>query len=279
MIISVLSENTAASDTFGCEHGLSLHIQTDKHSLLFDTGAGSLFAENAVKLGVDLSAVDTAVLSHGHYDHGGGLKTFLALNSGARVYAQAQAFGPHYAARPEGHMAYIGLDAALLPSERFVFCARRHVIDDELELFSSPEEEWPLPSGNAELYRKSGEEFFPDDFSHEQNLIIRQNGRTLLVAGCAHRGIMNIVRQFQKDRGHFPDVLIGGFHLHSRGSGKSESPGAVDDLARALLATGTLCCTCHCTGLEAYRRLKAVMGDRIGYLSAGSRLDLSDGAV
>ena len=72
MIIKVLSENTAASDEFGCEHGLSLYVETGKHRLLFDTGASDLFAKNAARLGVELSAVDTAVLSHGHYDHGGG---------------------------------------------------------------------------------------------------------------------------------------------------------------------------------------------------------------
>ena len=274
MMISVLSENTAASDAFSCEHGLSLHIQTKKHILLFDTGASGLFAENANKLEVDLAAVDIAVLSHGHYDHGGGLKTFLDINPAAKVYAQEGAFGPHYAARPEGHMGYIGLDPGLLPSDRFVFCGRYCVIDDELELFSSPEENWPAPSGNAELYRKEGDEFLPDDFSHEQNLIIREDGQTVLISGCAHRGILNIVNWFHKDKGHFPDVLIDGFHLHSRGSGKGESPEAVDALARELLRTGTLCYTCHCTGLEAYRQLKALMGDRIGYLPAGSRLEL-----
>lgn len=275
MIIQVLSENTAVSENFGYEHGLGLYVETQKHRLLFDTGASGLFAENAAKLGVDLSMVDVAVLSHGHYDHGGGLKTFLNKNSRAKVYVQERAFEPHYSNRPGGTKAYIGLDAGLLQSERFVFCGERRILDEELELFSKVLEETPAPSGNAELFQKAGDSFVPDDFAHEQNLVIRQNGRAILIAGCAHRGIVNIVRQFQADNGRFPDIVIGGFHLHSRGFGKSETPGAVDAVARELIRTGARYYTCHCTGQEAYRRLKAAMGDQIGYLSAGSRLEIN----
>lgn len=275
MTIQVLSENTSVSENFGYEHGLSLYVETPKHRLLFDTGASGLFAENAAKLGVDLSMIDIAVLSHGHYDHGGGLRTFLNQNSMAKVYVHKRAFEPHYANRPDGTKAYIGLDTGLLPSEHFVFCDGRYILDEELELFSKIREETPVPSGNAELFQKSGDSYLPDDFAHEQNLVIRQNGRAILIAGCAHRGIVNIVRQFQADNGRFPDIVIGGFHLHSRGLGKSETPEAVDAVARELLQTGARYYTCHCTGQEAYRRLKAAMGDQISYLSAGSRLEIN----
>lgn len=275
MIIKVLSENTAASEEFECEHGLSLHIETDKHRILFDTGVGSLFAENAVRLGVDIGDVDIAIVSHGHYDHGGGLKTFLQKNNWAKVYLHERAFEPYYSDRPGGERAYIGLDAELLPNERFMLCAENVKIDDELELFSEVSKETPAPSGNAQLFKKVEGFCLPDDFSHEQSLIIRKNERALLVAGCAHRGIVNIVRQFYADNGRFPDIVIGGFHLHSRGLDQSETPEIVDAIAQELLKTGARYFTCHCTGKEAYQRLKTSMGNKIGYLATGSRLAIN----
>ena len=105
------------------EHGLSLHVlMDDGRQLLFDMGQRRLFADNAVRLGVDLTAVGWAVVSHGHYDHGGGLRAFLELNSRAPVYVDRHAFEPHYSLREDG-LKYIGLDPELRDSERLVRCS------------------------------------------------------------------------------------------------------------------------------------------------------------
>ncbi|UWG97115.1 MBL fold metallo-hydrolase [Dehalobacter sp. DCM] len=274
MIVKVLSENTSASAKFGNEHGLSLYIETQKHRLLFDTGASGLFAENAEKLGVDLTKVDVSVVSHGHYDHGGGLKTFLSINSKARIYLHQKAFEQHYANRSGGVKAYIGLGKELLPNDRFILCGDHLKLDEELELFSGVKSKRLVPSGNTDLFMKIGEAFINDDFAHEQNLIISNNGKTLLIAGCAHNGIINIIDQFKADKGNLPDYVIGGFHLYNHGNKQNEAPGIVEELGKLLLETQAQYYTCHCTGIESYNCLKAVMGDHIDYISAGDQLTI-----
>ena len=86
MKIITLMENTACREDLTASHGLSLYIETPKHNILFDMGPDNEYIHNAEKLGVDLKAVDIAVLSHGHYDHGGGLAMFRLLNDHAKIY-------------------------------------------------------------------------------------------------------------------------------------------------------------------------------------------------
>ncbi len=272
MIIKTLLENTSASEALGSEHGLSLYIETKHHKLLFDTGASALFAENAIKMQVDLSKVDLAVISHGHYDHGGGLKAFLDLNSHAKIYLNKKAFGDYYSNRPNGEKKYIGMDKTLLPNDRFVFVEGQLVIDDELELFSGIKGTRLNPSGNRDLFMKDGEAFILDDFSHEQNLIIKENGNTVLVAGCAHNGIVNILEHFHAGQNRKPSHVVGGFHLYNRSADQYENPSVIAEIGSSLMSTGAMFYTGHCTGIKAYEQLKSIMGDHVNYLSTGSQL-------
>ena len=274
MIVKVSAENTSVSKEFGNEHGLSLYLETENHKLLFDTGASSLFSENAKKLGVDLSKVDLAVISHGHYDHGGGLKTFLQINSKARIYLHQKAFYEHYANRSGGIKAYIGLDKELLPNDRFVFCGDHFKIDEELELFSGVKAKKLVPTGNEGLLVKHGDAFVQDSFAHEQNLVITNHGETILISGCAHNGIINVIDQFKTDRGSLPDYVIGGFHLYNCRTKENEAPKIVNQIGKSLLETHAHYYTCHCTGLESYHRLKTIMGESIDYISTGDQLTI-----
>jgi 7,8-dihydropterin-6-yl-methyl-4-(beta-D-ribofuranosyl)aminobenzene 5'-phosphate synthase len=270
MIIKTLVENTSNSEALGSEHGLSLYIETKNHKLLFDTGASALFAENARKMQVDLSKVDLAVISHGHYDHGGGLKAFININSNAKIYLNKKAFGDYYSNQPNGENKYIGIDKTLLPNDRFVFVEGQLVIDEELELFSDVKGNRLNPSGNKDLFVKNGESFKLDDFSHEQDLIIKENSNTVLVAGCAHNGIVNILEHFHTDKNSQPSHVIGGFHLYNRSADQYENPSVIVEIGSYLLSTCAMFYTCHCTGVQAFERLKSIMGDNVNYLSTGS---------
>ena len=136
MKIISLIENTSLNDKMETEHGLSLYIEFKNHKILFDMGQSDMFSRNAKKLGVDLSDVDIAILSHGHYDHGGGLKRFLTINQRAPVYVNHYAFGEHY----NGIEKYIGLDKSLQKEERLIFTDDIVVIEEDdlaCELFLS----------------------------------------------------------------------------------------------------------------------------------------------
>lgn len=272
MIIKTLVENTSFSEEFASEHGLSLYIETQRHKILFDLGASGLFVENAKKMNVDLSEIDLVVISHGHYDHGGGLREFLKMNSKAKIYVNQRAFEKHYGSRPNGEKVNIGLDNGLENVEQIIRVGDYSVIDKELILFSNVKKTKLNPTGNRDLYMEKGDSIVLDDFVHEQNLIIQEDGKKLLVAGCAHCGIVNIVNYMELLELGLPSHVIGGFHMYNRSANTFEDPALVSEIGAALLNMGANYYTCHCTGLKPYQILKKIMGEKIQYLETGKEL-------
>lgn len=284
MRLVTLLENSALSDDLGAEHGLSLYIESDDFRLLFDMGATGLYAENAKKLGVNLGDVDAAVISHGHYDHGGGLAAFLRINDHARVYVNRHAFDHHYSRDLEGNTKPIGLDQQLQHHERLIFTGQEHIIREGLTLFAGISGEGFQPAGNDTLLMEQGNEMVADDFAHEQNLVIRialpenahsqgeSSEKWILIAGCAHQGIERILNHFKDKWGRYPDIAVGGFHLFNRSTGTSEPPDRVEALATSLMETGTVFYTGHCTGEKPFELLKELMGDRIHPIAGGSEV-------
>lgn len=273
--ITALLENTAGREGLCAAHGLSLYIETPRHKILFDMGPGDEFIANAEALGVDLAAVDLAVLSHGHDDHGGGLAAFCRINHHAPIYIHQSAFGPYYHLLEDRDPAYIGLPLGLEEfRDRFVLTARQLRIDRELTLFSEPPAVFDAMAASGSLAEKVGTAFRPDAFRHEQNLLIRAAGRTVLVAGCAHRGVVNILTDAKNQLGEYPDVFFGGFHLFQLPQGDPTADELIDATGRALLPGKTVYYTGHCTGAYAYDRLKTILGERLRAMSGGMTAEI-----
>ncbi len=258
MKITCLLENTAAAPAVAAEHGLSLHIEVGNRRILFDMGQTDLFARNAEVLGVDLTRVDTAILSHGHYDHGGGLSAFLEINKTAPVYLTDAAFLPHY----NGTQKYIGLDTALAAHPRLRRVSGDVDLGNGLTLLTRGKRPRNHSLGSFGLTERVGDTFIPDDFRHEQYLLIRENGKSVLLSGCSHTGILDIVEWFA------PDVLVGGFHVSKMALGEE-----LTALGEALAAHGTDYYTCHCTGEAQFAFLRERM-PRLRYLAGGQTICL-----
>lgn len=267
MKVTSIVENTSHG-TLPVEHGLSLYItKDDGEKVLFDMGQSALFARNAEALGLSIEDVDVAVISHGHYDHGGGLRTFLEQNRRAKVYIHRQAFEPHYSLRETG-LRYIGLDQQLKDEPRLVTCDDLVHLTPEMTLFAGVEGDICNPAGNRLLFGPSTT--VNDSFSHEQSLVIEEGSKTILFAGCAHRGIANIMRRAIAVTGKTPTHVLAGMHLVKSGLTEAEEDALIQTLAKELASyRGTQFYTMHCTGEEQYQKLKSLLGTQIMYMACG----------
>ena len=277
MRITVLVENATPSGRFVAKHGLSLLIEACGRRVLFDVGPDGSFLENARTLGVDVLGADMVVISHGHSDHGGGLRAYLDATADAAapapVYVSRGAFAEHLSGTPEHHRD-IGLDADLAASPRIVYTDEVRMLAPGLMLFSDVTGEHARPSSNGRLFERSDGALVPDSFSHEQSLLIRDAGRCVLVSGCSHAGILNIMDRAEMLAAAPLDAVVAGFHLTAPSAGGVEDPRAVRALARELAQRSARYLTFHCTGLAAYGLLRDELGERIGYLCTSASVEL-----
>lgn len=261
----------------GCEaaHGLSFYVETKNHKLLFDTSPSEVVLRNAQKLGVDLTAVDTVILSHGHYDHSGGIIAFMELNPNAKIYMQHNAGGDYYAYDGEDKgFRYIGIEKKILSLPQVQLLEGDTKIDDELQLFTVDKRAFPLPSTNKRLRELHGVEYKQDEFKHEQNLLLTADGKKILFCGCAHNGILNVMETLERKFGKelLPDLVIGGFHLMKRTEFSEADTAEVTEIANRLKSYKAHFATCHCTGLPVFNQMKEIMGEQLSYVRSGDEV-------
>lgn len=254
MEITALVENIPLNERISAEHGLSLFIETQEKKILFDMGQTDLFLKNAEMLSLRPSEVDIAVLSHGHYDHGGGLETFLKINDKAPVYISRYAFEPHF----NGVEKYIGLDKTLEQNKRLITVDDETKIYKDMTVYSCKDNptEHSLGSFGLNMTDENGG-FIPDDFRHEQYLLIEEDGKRILFSGCSHKSVMDIIKRFR------PDVFVGGFHFS-----KLSLDEKLEEYAAYLDLFPTVYYTCHCTGIEQFDFMRKRMKN-LNYLHCG----------
>ena len=261
MKIIVLIENTTCSTDLKGQHGLSFYIENQGTKILFDCGADELFLENARKLGVDISDIDFLVISHGHYDHGGGLESFLKENDKAKIIINKYAFDDYYG-KVLFFKEYIGLNKALRDNKRIVFKDQNTELSNNMFVLTNITGD-KYRSGKSKLLKRKNGKLLPDDFRHEHCLIIND----VLFAGCSHNGIINIYDNAKEIKEI--KYIFGGFHLYNPVSKQTEDRTLIENIANEFKHENVKIYTGHCTGKKAYKILKSIMGDNIEELSTG----------
>jgi 7,8-dihydropterin-6-yl-methyl-4-(beta-D-ribofuranosyl)aminobenzene 5'-phosphate synthase len=253
------------------EHGFSVLIESCEVRVLFDTGKGPALPQNAFRLGVNLAQLNCIALSHGHYDHTGGLPYVLSINPGIRVIAHPQIFERHLACE-NGETRYIGIPDTLETLKtlgaNFFFVQKPYELIQGIwfsgEISRSIDSEM-----DKRLCLEKGDGFHQDNVVDDVSLIVYSPSGPILLLGCSHSGVKNILQHirkvFQIDRIY---SVIGGTHLGFLD--RRETFEAID----AFESFGVKCfASAHCTGDEPNQILKRHFGSRFFHAGAGAVLN------
>jgi len=274
--ITVLCENTAGRPMgLTGEHGFSSLIERDGQKILFDTGQGMSLATNAQVLRINLPDIKTVVLSHGHYDHTGGLPAVLYPPRGVEVIAHPDIFTKKYAEldAPGGKQKiFIGIKYSrdyLEGALQARFNLIRDFIDIAPGIYFSGEvpKETDFEHPDTRLKVEHSGKMTNDPLLDDISLLVETDQGPIILLGCAHSGMVNVMNHFSAKTGHKTfHAVIGGTHLGfmtDLGQQLEKSMDALDDYKVDLIAVS------HCTGQQAaavcYHRFK----DRFAFACAG----------
>lgn len=268
--LAVLSENTVGNSSgLVGEWGLSIYIEVNGMKILFDTGESGGLLNNAAAMGIDLKAVEALVLSHGHYDHTGGMRSFLHFRGKLPVYAHPGLFTSH-CSTPE-KPRYIGVPyrKELLESLGAEFIYVKESLEITPGVFISGEVPRKTVFENPDetlFCRENGRTIMPDPFYDDMSLCCVTPGGLFIVLGCAHAGLINIVEHAREVTGESRVYgIIGGTHLGPAPVEQQEATiSYLKELDLQFLGAN------HCTGLAVISRLANIFGARFKFCPAGS---------
>ena len=268
--ILVLSDNIENSN-LQSEWGLSLLVKFNNRKILVDAGASSLFLENVNKLDETIEDVEYAVLSHAHYDHANGMPAFFENNNKAKLYVRDGTDDDCYS-RLWIFKRYIGIPKGMMNEypDRIEKVDGNYKLYDGAYLIPHSTNNLSLIGKRERMYRKTADGWIPDDFSHEQSLVLDTDKGLLIINSCSHGGVVNIINEIKQV---FPDRkiygYIGGFHLFN----KTEKE--INNVADRLKETDLdYICTGHCTKEKAYSILKQHLGNKLEQLHTGLKIEI-----
>lgn len=272
---TVLVENTAGKLGVLAEHGLSFLIETGGEKILFDTGQGFVLKHNLTRLGIDLADVKNVVLSHGHYDHTGGLHTALSMMDRPTAYAHPAVTEPKFVCYKNHESRSVGMpDAdrkALLQQAEWVRTDQPAKLPGGLRLTG------PIPRTSS--FENTGGPFFldeagtiPDFIEDDQAAFIETAHGTVVILGCAHAGVINTLRHIRRLTKKQPiHTVIGGMHLHS--ASKDRMGKTIKALRKLDIGCMFLC---HCTGFDATAELWKEFPGKVRPCSAGTTISMNN---
>ncbi len=281
MKVIVLTENTVYKRGFLAEHGLSLLIETEGETWLFDMGQTGVFLQNAEKMKVNLGQLSGIILSHGHYDHCGGMKDWAEKwpeGSDVPIYMNRKGFERKYSSHPvTGKMLFSGIpeegEAWMKKQSGLVLTEEPcQAVSEHIYLLSSIPRKTDFEEIPATFWKEvhPGEEPERDTMEDEQLLVIREAQGLCVFAGCAHAGIVNCLNYVQET---FPDEkihsLVAGMHL--KGCGRNRLAQTIRFLQEL---EADLVVPLHCTGLLAVAAVKEALGERCVLAEAGKKLEI-----